>query len=107
MVAQVTGRNDGNGRKMIMKMPKARAKRLIGVPQRPRRKGAFVGFVPRHLPTMKKVIGIRYDRYNPTVDKDRIASSAAVDPRLMSMISIITMLLRPSALVGIRSVGWT
>ena len=106
-MAQVTGNKDGNGKKMIMKMPKARAKRLVGVPQRPRRKGASVGFVPRHLPTMKKLIGIRYERYNPTVDKDKTASSAAVDLRLMSMISIITMLLSPSALVGIRSVGWT
>jgi hypothetical protein len=66
----VTGIKDGKGRKMIMEMPKAKAKRLIGKPQRSRRNRASVGTSPRHLAIMKNKVDIMWDRYYPSVDRD-------------------------------------
>lgn len=105
MVFHVSGKNDGNGRMMTKKLPKARPNKLIGSPHFPRRNGACVGISPCHLLIMKNVIGMRYDKYKPTVDRDRIALRATVDPRLISMSNAMIILASPRALVGIRRVG--
>jgi hypothetical protein len=107
MVFHVSGKKLGNGRKMITKIANARANRLIGRPHLPRRKGACVGISPCQRLIMKNVIGMMYERYSPTDAKDRIASRATVEPRLMSMINIMMMLTRKRELVGMRRVGWT